>query len=68
MRFTSCPLGSEEEEKKAKRAKQTKALNEKLEGFLDLVDPSSTEPVDEGEMSNLAAGFAAQMRKRDASA
>ena len=51
--------------KKVKRARQTKDLSEGLEGFLDWVDPSSIEPTEEGEMSNLIVGFAARMCKWD---
>ena len=41
-----------------------------LEGFLDSTDPTVSESVEENEaeMSSLAAGFAAQMRKRASNA
>ena len=51
--------------KKTKKVRQVKATNFGLEGFVDWVDPISSEPVEEREddMSSLAAGFTAGMRK-----
>ena len=52
--------------KKAKKGGQTKATGTGLEGFGDWTDPTASEPAKEREddMSSLANGFAAQMRKR----
>ena len=46
------------------------AIGARLECFVDLVDPNASDPVEEMEedMSTLAVGFAAQMRKRVTSA
>ena len=62
------PQATKKKRKKVKRARQTKASDEGLEGFLDWLDLGSTEPVKEGKMSNLTAGFAVRMHKQAVSA
>ena len=51
--------------KKAKKVRQTKAVGTGLKGFVDWVDPISSEPAKgrEHDMSNFAAGFTAWMRQ-----
>ena len=49
--------------KKPKKGRQTKAVGAGLEGFVDWMDPTTSEMANEGEddMSNLAAGFTVRM-------
>ena len=56
--------------KKAKKVGQIKATRAGLEGFMDWVDPISSEPTKDGEddMSSLTVGFVAWIRKQAASA
>ena len=54
----------EKKEPNRKRARQTKVVDAKLEGFVDWTSILSSEPVEEEEMSMLAARFAAQVPKR----
>ena len=58
------PLVDKEEEKNRTRAHQTKLVGVGLEDFVDWMGIISSEPVEEEEMSSLAAGFSVQMRKR----
>ena len=53
-----------------KKVGQIKATGTGLEGFVDLVDPISSEPAEErdDDISSLVTGFTAPMRKRVASA
>ena len=46
------------------RARQTKAVSDELEDFMDWTSVISNEPAEEGEMSSLVAEFSTQMRKR----
>ena len=56
--------------KKTKKVGHIKAIDTGLEGFVDWVDPISSEPAEEreGDMSSLATGFVMRIRKRAASA
>ena len=56
--------------KKKKKKSKIITIGTGLEGFVDWVDPNASDPAKEREdsMSRLAAGFAAQMCKRAASA
>ena len=56
--------------KKAKKVGHIKAADMRLEGFVDWVDPISSELVEErkGDMSSLATRFVVRMRKQAASA
>ena len=56
--------------KKTKKVGQAKAVGAELEGFVDWVDPISSEPTEEREedMSSLATGFTSRMHKRVESA
>ena len=51
--------------KKAKKVEQTKVVSVGLEGFMDWVDPISSEPAEkrEDDMSSLLVGFATRMHK-----
>ena len=54
----------EKKEPNRKRARQTKVVDAKLEGFVDWTSILSSEPVEEEEMSMLTARFAGQVPKR----
>ena len=49
-----------------KKKGKIKAVSAGLEGFMDLVDPIASDPIEEKEdnMSSLTARFAERMRKR----
>ena len=61
-------VGEKKKRKKAKKVNYIKAAGIELKGFVDWVDPISSEPAKEreGNMSSLAAGFATWMLKRAA--
>ena len=68
----SAPQAAKKKKKKKKRenkGEQTKAADAGLKGFMDWTDPTASELAKEGEddMSSLAIGFVARMRKRAAS-
>ena len=54
----------EKKEPDRKRARQTKVVDAKLEGFVDWTSILASEPVEKKEMSMLAARFAAHVPKR----
>ena len=53
----------EKKERDRKRARHTKLADVGLEDFMDWTGILPSEPTEEEEMSTLAAGFAARMRK-----
>ena len=62
----AAPQATEKKKrKKAKKVGQIKAADAGLDGFVDWVDPISSEPAEEreGDMSCLVVGFYARMRK-----
>ena len=62
-----APQSVKKKKENATRAPKTKASDAGLEDFVDWTSIISIESVEEKEMSNLTAGFAARMCKRAAS-